>query len=118
MTPDEARAMYRREVSENGETVTLRRINPSPTPSTDKSVLARVVGYAPNELVGGIQQGDRKVIVLAEDVENTGFPVPIKTGGSDKIVLASGRVLNIQAVDDNTRRVGGILIAYEITARG
>lgn len=111
MTPDSAKAMYRRQLAA-GEDIILRRVNVSPTPNTDIPVRARVIGYRPEEMVGGIQAGDRKIIVLADDVT---FDPPLKKG--DKAVVR-GRVLNLEVVDDNTRRVGGVLIAYELVARG
>jgi hypothetical protein len=117
MSPNEARAMYRRMISEIGETITLRRNNPSPAAPTEVQVRARVTGYRPEELVNGINQGDRRLIVLAEDVEASGFPVPFKTGGSDKAIVR-GASLNIGVVDDSTRRIGGVLVAYDITATG
>jgi hypothetical protein len=55
--------------------------------------------------------------VLAEDVEPGAIVLPLKTGGTDKIVDA-GRVYNIQAVDDSTRKMQGVLIAYELSVRG
>lgn len=106
MTPADAKAMYRRQIAAHGETITLRR-----TGQSDQSVRARVTGYEPEELVGGIQQGDRKVIVLAEDV--TGF-----TPRKGDLVILRGAPLSIQAVDDSTRRVAGTLVAYELVARG
>lgn len=115
MTPDAARGMYRRQIAANGETITLRRIG---SPDQNFPVRARVMGFSPEELVAGLDQADRKVIVLAEDVETSGFPVPFDDGGSDKVVLSGGEILNVQSVDDHTRRVGGVLIAYEIVARG
>ncbi|MGN6549754.1 MAG: hypothetical protein ACTHJ3_07665 [Pararhizobium sp.] len=116
MTPARLRAQYRRMLGAYGETVTLRRTVPNGAP-IEASALARVTGYQPNELVSGIEQGDRKVILLAEDVETSGFPVPFKTSGSDKIV-ARGTMLSIEAVDDSTRRVASVLIAYELRVRG
>lgn len=116
MTPAIAKAMYARQ-NVNASTITLRRIHLSPTVPTDVTgVLAHVSGYGPEELVGGIQQGDRKVILPAENIG--AFPVPFQTGGTDKIVLNDGRVLNIQIVDDRTARIADELIAYKITARG
>lgn len=117
MNASEARSMYRRMIGEIGETITLRRNNPSPAAPTEVQVRARVTGYRPEELVNGIKQGDRHLIVLAEDVETSGFPVPFKTNGSDKAIVR-GSDLNIGMVDDSTRRVGGVLIAYDITATG
>lgn len=114
MTPEAARASYRRQIDAHGETVTLRRVNPSPTAPTDVTVRARVVGYQPEELVGAIQQGDRKIIALAEDVG--AFPLPFRER-FDKAIIR-GTEMTIQAIDDNTRRVAGELIAYDIRVRG
>jgi hypothetical protein len=109
-------SQYRVKIAKVGEAITLRRMGPS-GPVNEVTVRARVTGYQPNELVGGIKQGDRRLIILAEDVEASGFPIPFKTGGIDKAVVRD-KVLNIGVVDDSTRRVGGILIAYDITATG
>ena len=102
----ELKALYARHIAEDGETITLRR------GASDISVRARVVGYQAEELVGGIVQGDRKVIALADDVT---FDPPLRRG--DKAVIRN-RVMNIEFVDDSTRRVGGVLVAYELTVRG
>lgn len=100
-----------------GETIVIRRftgtgVNP---PKVDVAVLCRVTGYAPEELVSGIVQGDRRVIALYDDLVSGGFPVPLKVG--DKAVIRDKQV-NIEAVDDNTRRLAGTLIAYELRVRG
>jgi hypothetical protein len=92
-----------------GETITLRRIG---TPNTDISVRAKARGYAPEELVGGINQQDREIRVLAEDVT---FDPALKPG--DKVVL-HGRVMNIDAVDASTGRAGSDLVFYIVRARG
>lgn len=115
MTPAHVRASYSRALALAGETVTLRRVNASPAAPTDHQVRARVVGYQPEELVGGIQIGDRKVILLAEDVP--GSFLPFLLGGRDKIVVR-GKALNVESVDDSTRRVAGELIAYELRVKG
>jgi hypothetical protein len=57
------------------------------------------------------------VILLAEDVEASGFPIPIKAGGVDRIVVR-GKVMMVQSVDDSTRRVADTLIAYELRVTG
>jgi hypothetical protein len=114
MTPESATASYRRAL---GETVQIRRYTGtgSNRPRFDVSVRARVAGYEPQQLVGSIQQGDRKVIVLAEDLINSGFALPVTT--NDKVV-ARGKELAILGVDDNTRRVDGVLIAIDLQVRG
>jgi len=76
---------------------------------------ARVVGYLPDEVVGSIQQGDRKAIVYADDLIGSAVSLPVL--GSDKLVVR-GRELQIVAVDDSTRRVQDVLIAYELVVRG
>ncbi|TPL40692.1 hypothetical protein [Mesorhizobium sp. B2-4-6] len=119
MTPNEVKADYRAFLAEAGDTdVVIRRYTGSGAdrPFTDTpSLLARVVGYDPKELVGPIQQGDRKVIVFADDLVDAGFELPVRRG--DKVVVR-GEELNIEAADDSTRRVAGVLIAIEIRARG
>lgn len=94
------------EIGLKGEMVTFRRL-----PSTDVTVRAKVAGYKPDELGGGIQQGDRKILVNASDIP---FEPGLKMG--DKAILVEeGRLLNIQIVDAHTMRVAGVLM---ITARG
>ncbi|RAI44724.1 hypothetical protein CH341_07785 [Rhodoplanes roseus] len=112
MSVAETLAAYRAALAEVGETITVRRLNPSPAAPTDVQALARITGYDPSEIVPGIQQGDRKVILLAEHVTLT---PPLRAG--DKLVVR-GRVLNIETVDDSTRRLGGVLVAYELLVRG
>jgi hypothetical protein len=117
MTPAEARAMYLDQLTLHGEYISVRRYTGTGLSLThiDRPCLARVTGYLANELVGGINQGDRKVIVLAEDLEGESpnfFPTQ-----RDKI-LVRGSELQIISVNDSTRRIGSTLIAYEIQARG
>jgi hypothetical protein len=117
MTPDEVKQSYRESVDAAGETIKLRRYTGIGTSrvANDTNVRARVTGYTANELVGAIQQGDRRVIMLVEDLVNAGFAVPVTA--NDKIVLR-GTMIAIISVDDSTRRIQGELIAYEIQARG
>lgn len=118
MTPDEVRAIYRNLADQYGETILLRRYSGTGAARVpaDYSARGRVVDFQPGELIGGIVQGDRKAIVLAEDVDGSGIALPI-IGGADKMVVR-GKELAIKAVDDNTRRIAGELIAYEIRIGG
>jgi hypothetical protein len=117
MTPDYLRGTYRRMLNERGETVEVRRYTGSGPnrPRFDCSVIAAVVGYDEKDFVGSIVQGDRKVILLAEDLIEAQITLPIVS--SDKIVVR-GKELAIVAVDDNSRRVKGELVAYELQVRG
>jgi hypothetical protein len=113
MTAEEARAMWRALIDAYGETITLQRVSPA----MSASVRGRVTGFAPEELVGGINQGSRLVRILAEDVEASGFATPIKARSTDRII-ANSKTLMIENVDTDTARIGGTLIAYLITATG
>lgn len=117
MTPDQVKASYRRAVDEAGETITFRRYTGSGAsrPHFDADLRARVTGYAPDEMVGEIQQGDRKIIALAEDLIAAQVPLDLRRG--DKVIVR-GVEMNIEAADDSTRRLQGVLIALEIRARG
>ncbi|EHK56905.1 hypothetical protein [Allomesorhizobium alhagi] len=116
MTPDSIKASYRRALGAFEEIVIRRYTGAGANrPYFDAPVLARVTGYEPKELVGTIQQGDRKLIVLADDLIAAQVPLDLKKG--DKAVVR-GKELNIEAADDSTRRVAGVLIAYELQVRG
>lgn len=117
MTAEEARQMYRDQMVLHGEDIAIRRYSGTGVDRTsdDRACRARVMGYAPDELIGSITQGDRKIIVLAEDLEGESPAFTIVKG--DKAIVRSVE-LAIMGVDDSTRRIGDVLIAYELTARG
>ncbi len=117
MTPSEARAMYRDQMNLHGETIAIRRYDGIGAGRThvDRNCRARVLGYTPAELVGTITQGDRKIVALAEDFEGES---PVFTVAKGDKVIVRGSELAILAVDTSTRRIGSVLIAYEIQARG
>lgn len=104
-------------IADDGEWIKIRRYTGlgNSRPRFDVDVRARVTSFHPDELVGAIQQGDRKLIVLADDLIAAQFALPITA--SDKAVVR-GRELAIVAPDDSTRRLGTVLIAYELAARG
>jgi hypothetical protein len=108
---------YRRAIRQHGEAVLFRRYTGSGAsrPEFNAELRAVVTGYQPQELIGGIVQGDRKVILLAEDVNKAQIGLPLTT--NDKIVVR-GRVLAIGAVDDSTHRDGAELVAFELKVTG
>lgn len=108
MTPAAARASYRRQLRQHGEPIVIRRDGVSAT------ALGKVNGYSPDELVGGVNQGDQKVILLAEDLELEGFPVPPASGDE---VDHLGRTLYVM-FEPTQRRVGTTTIAYDLVVRG
>lgn len=114
MTPAVALDSHRRFLAEGGEDIIVRRWSgPSGARvATDVTALARVMGYLSREIVGPVLVGDRKVIML---VDTLGALLPLTT--ADKLMIR-GREVAIKAVDDNTRRVQGVLIALEIQVAG
>jgi len=115
MSVASAKASYARTLKER---VTLRRYTGSGTnrPRFDaENIRARTVGYEPHELVGTIVQGDRKMIVFADDLIAKGFALPVTA--NDKVWMR-GKEMAIIAPDDSTRRVDGVLIAIELQVRG
>lgn len=87
--------------------ITLRRDGAS-----DCHPRAKVAEFSEAEIVGGIQEGSRKLIVFAPDVP---WAAPVREGD---LAILDGRELYINTVDGERRRVDGVLIAYEITAGG
>lgn len=116
MTPDAAKAMYRRMIGV-GEIIYIRRYTGqgSNRPYYDVPVRGRAIEYQPAELVGNIQQGDRRIVFLAEDLISGQYPVPLRKG--DKAVVR-GKELNIEAPDEGTRSVASVIVAYDLRVRG
>lgn len=112
-----SRQTYAMALRKAGETVTIRRYHGtgSNRPKFEKNCKARVLNYQASEIAGPIVQGDRKVILLAQDIETGDVALPIST--SDKAVVR-GRELAIISVDDNTLRDGEDLCAYVLQVRG
>lgn len=124
MTPAAAIDMHRRFLAEVGEDIVIRRYTGTgtPRPKVEATVRARVMGYEPKELVGTIVQGDRKILALVDpDATVASGMVALSTllplNNNDKAVVR-GKELAIKAIDDNTRRIAGTLIALEIQAAG
>lgn len=109
-------AAYARALNEF-ETVKIRRYTGTGPnrPYFDTECRARVTGFAPNEMVAGIQQGDRKVILLHSDLVLAGFALPIT---NQDFIVIQGRQHAIRVPDNASRRVGAVTIAYELQVVG
>ena len=117
MSVEAIKATYRSTLAKYGETILIRRrtgTGPN-APVFEAPVRARVTGFTPQEMIAGIQQGDRKAIVLHEDLIAAGFALPITN--SDFAVI-QGRQHAIRVPDNSTRRVAGETIAYELQVTG
>lgn len=120
-------AAYRRALQKAGVSVTVTRINgfaPNAVTFSAEKIPAIVRNYTPDgtvveqtgfaaSKVGAISQGDRMVIVMADDLAQAGFPLPLKK--NDRIGLSTGDVLNVTEVDALKRAAGG---AVECKAAG
>jgi len=71
-------------------------------------------GSMPASKTGSIKEDQRFVIVMAADLTNAGFPLPLRA--NDKIVVTdTGELLNIDRIDAYKRAMAG---AIEIYASG
>jgi hypothetical protein len=116
MTPEQATAMYRRAMRPF-EQVAIRQYFGTGAARTrfDWTVMARVIASQQSELIGSVVQSDSKAIVLREDLVAANFPFPLTT---DMWMVVQGKELRIKSIDDQTRRLGGQVIAYEIVIGG
>lgn len=109
------KASYRRACR---EVIVVRRYLASSTgssrPFIDATVHGRAQAYGATELIGGVVQGDTRVIVLAEDILAQGLTLPLTT--NDKIRI-KGKEIAIM-VPMERKALDGTLIAYELQCRG
>lgn len=114
MTPAAAQAMYRRQFDHSGRRVTIERRVANVDPIQITNVRAKIRGLVPDEVAAGIDVNQRKATVLAEDVPES-F-APLKKG--DYIVVDAIKMMIIDRPDDQTRRFGETLLAYECILSG
>ena len=117
MLTDRIKSSYQRALASQfgpGETVSLRRV--SGAGSGDYSVSGWVMDMDQSDLVGGVSQLRRRMIILADTVTTSGFPTPILVK-KDRVIW-NGKTLAIAAVDDGSRRIQDKLIAYELEVVG
>ena len=130
-----ARERTRRAIYRTGQPVRFGRLsgaapNVTTTPTGGASVTARVFDYSPDGTspseagypatqLGGITQGERRLLVMADDLSLAGFPVPVQKG--DQITLvdwttsADLETLSVTRVDAAKRAIAG---AIELSATG
>ena len=97
-----------RALARAGEIVVLRR-----TGLADLPVRAFVRGYKASELIGGIVQGDRTVIIGNTEIAAAAWPgPPVKPD----YVMIAGKSSVVQSCD--VRRVAGVIVCHIIQVRG
>lgn len=112
MTPAAAIAALDRQIAVHGQHVTLQRIVAN-GPPVAIPIRAFVRGYAIEELVGGIVQGDRQVILSPTGL--TG-PFAVDAPRRNDSVWIEGREHNIEAPDPV--RVASRLVRINLQVRG
>ena len=134
MTPQTAIGMLRRQLEAHGQDIRLRRV--TRTPSGEAQVIysvdcrAFVRGHRPDELVGGILQGDSKVTLSAAEIEAKGWPGPIASADPpgertqrDRRIPRKGDDVTIEETVRNVEvatpyYLDGILVRIELEVRG
>lgn len=81
---------------------------------TASDVRARVSAYSGAPVAGVVLQGDQHAILLKSDLDDQGFPAPVK----GDILTVCDRQSTVWSVDQNTRKIGETIIAYELVVRG
>lgn len=76
MTPEAAKSMLSRQLSEHGEDVTLRRLTGTQQIAFDAICRAFVRGYKADELFPNISKAQTKVVIGADDIDRSGWPGP------------------------------------------
>lgn len=96
----------------SGRPVTLRRLRTSQTP-VDVTVQAFIRDFRPNELVGNIIQGDRRVIISNDEIAAAAWPSPIRKGDQ---VIDGTIVMVVQSAEPVT--LGEETVRHNMIARG
>jgi hypothetical protein len=127
MTPEAAIAALDRGIEQSGQTVTLRRsIGASPNQAVvNVDIRAMVRHYTAIELLDGLSQADRKIVISPTEVNRIQWPggvapnylvdpnVPVSV--LDRLTI-DGRLYNVQSA--NPIKIDNTLVRIELQARG
>lgn len=105
-----ARESYRRLIAAHGEMAKISR------DGSEYPVAAWVTRNSPTDVVGTVSQGKRVAIILAEDLEKHGLLLPLLPK-QDRLIWGT-RTSVIESVDDASRRIQGVVVAYVLTLSG
>jgi hypothetical protein len=121
MPESAAVAAYRRALERAGKLVTFRRVSGSAphTATFDAKVRAVLPQFGDTAPIGAfakegeLTRNDRHIVVLARDLADKFFPLPLKK--NDKVSIDGTQWLNIKSVDSGKRQFAG---AIEVVAEG
>ena len=102
-------------IAREGQAVELRRLTGTGPNQVwfGVELQAFVRQFRAQDLVGGITQGDRQVIVSDAEIEARQWPGPPRKG--DKAVI-DGKTVNVESVE--TRRLRGSVAMHVLQVRG
>jgi hypothetical protein len=125
MTPAQALDQYRNMLAELGEDIEIRRYagtGNARAVAQRAVVRGRPIGMGSKELVGETVQNTGKVMLINDPAAavapgNVALSGLLPLTNSDKLFFHN-REVAIMDVDDNTRRIAGVLIAIDVIVRG
>jgi hypothetical protein len=99
-------------LAEAGQAVVLRRVG---VPNIDVALAGRLDDYAPEDIGGGVVQGDRRVIIGNWVIVEEGWPGPPRRG--DQIIWGQGtKTATVMGVA--TVSVGNVDVRHNLHVRG
>jgi hypothetical protein len=125
MTPSAALASHRKKMARLGEDIAVRRYagtGAGRAIAQEAIARGRPVGLGARDIVGDIKLTDRKVILLndpeaAVPAGKVALSALLPLQKNDMLAFRDWEVAIVN-VDDDTRRIAGVLIALEIIVRG
>lgn len=103
-----------RQIAAYGQDVTLKRRIGTSADFTVATVKGKVHHYRPDELIGGIVQGDRRVTIAPSSLTGTEWAGVVPRKGD--FVTIDGADAAVQGCE--VRRIGDEAARYEIWVRG
>jgi len=100
-------------IARYGQSMMLRRRVGTTNAFTDVSVKGVARAYQPNELLGGLQQGDQRVVISSKEIRDAGWPAPPASG--DLLVWNSSTrtVRGARHI-----KIGEEILGYDLWVRG
>lgn len=104
---------FRRTIQKYGREIYLLKNNGT---SFDRygPVMALVRGYAPDEIIGNVMQGDTRLLIFAESMPAAVTKLEVR---KDRVEV-SGTVMSVESWDPNSKSIGELGIAIESRCRG
>ncbi len=103
-------------IDRHGQTVTIRRrVGTGATFDPSVTVKGRVHSYRPEELIGGVQQGDRRIVIAPAELIAAGWDTGDAPRKGDQVLIASA-VTTVQGCE--VRYLSGTAARYDIWVRG